>query len=123
MGAVGSAIACLKKALTLAAAVAMTCGGAIIVLGVLMQASPTTATPLEPHMQLDVPHVQVTTDNNTLQAYPCSAVSSDGMPWDSCAGLWMFNTPAPFYKWHKCPTRYTVNGATGPGNRINAHRL
>ena len=89
-----------------------------------MQATPTDATLVRAAnvksasapTAVEVPYVPVvTTDDSTLEAYPCmtSAISKRGMPWDSCAGLWLFNSRDPFYEWHANPQSYRVNGATG----------
>ena len=50
-------------------------------------------------------------DKDALIAMPLYNKSA-GVPWDTCAGINMFNSTAPFYKWDKHETRYKIHGAT-----------
>ena len=102
------------KVFKVVVAVCMSCGGMIILLGVLMQAVPTQAATV--HVSLPS-HVAISANTpeaaQAVQAFPCTAASQRGVPWDSCAGLWLFNTKEPFHTWDANPKKYIVNGATG----------
>ena len=114
-----------KRFLLAAMALTLSAGGLVVALSVILQAAPAnganlaTATPQRAETgnlkstQVNIPHVGT---NASIDAFPCSAVPANGVPWDSCAGLWMFNDPAVLYERHTNPINYTVNGATGPVN-------
>ena len=96
-------------------ALGMSCGGLIILLSVLMQATPSDAavTPIQLKLPAHISLSHGVEAGQAIDAFPCSAVPARGMPWDSCAGLWLFNTTEPFHTWDKFPKSYRVNGAVG----------
>lgn len=63
-------------------------------------------------LQLQIPsYVDIAGKGNEKDAM--MAGSGCGTAWDSCCGMTMFNTTAPFVSWDKNPASYTINGISG----------
>ena len=113
-------------------AVFMTCSGMILMLSLTMQfggasaKSMTTATfdklMTEKSVVREI-HIPSYTKlrqptNGSVQVCVKEALATSlyragaGIPWDTCAGINMFNSPDPFYCWDASETRYKINGAT-----------
>ena len=110
-------------------AMLMTCSGVLLMLAIFAKIDGTTACATKPDTNLtdlsldkvinipsyaqlhQLPSKGVEGTTDALIASSLYRVSA-GMPWDTCAGICMFNSTAPFYKWDENETRYKINGAT-----------
>ena len=105
-------------------ALLMSCSGIILMLALFMQFGGTSAEVIDtsercveapiinlPSYALLADSSAAVTDRDALLASPLYR-SGAGVPWDTCAGINMFNSPAPFYRWDANATRYKINGAT-----------
>lgn len=116
----------LWKILYVALAMMLSTSGALVFFAVLSQqvggASATATNSITNEnsfslREIDIPQyiqVQKSSINNdkSATAYVAAYNVSAGVAWDTCAGICMFNTPEPFYKWDTNPIQYKINGAT-----------